>query len=241
MNKNKLDILAFGAHPDDVDACAGGMISKCVQQGMKVGIVDLTAGDNSETADGATRIIESQRSAKILGVTFRKNLKWADRSIKISDKNEEEIAKVIRICQPRIVLLPYWEDRHKGHRDTSLLVERAVQTAKYSKILPNINAHKVQIVIYYMIHYEFEPNFIFDISESFTTKMKALNCHKSQLFTKDKFGRYTKEYADKNFMEAWEARSRWYGYISGVKYGEAYAMRRPIGINNLNSLTNLYR
>ncbi len=237
----KVNILAFGAHPDDVDACAGGLIAASVKDGLKVGIIDLTSGDNSNTADGKTRIKESLQSAKILGVNLRKNLEWEDRNIEASNKNEEEIAKIIREHKPEIVIIPYWEDRHKAHRDASALVERAVQTAKYSKILPEIEAHKVNTVLYYMIHYEFNPNFIFDISETRNIKMKALRCHKSQLFDKKANGKYSNHYLDVDFMEAWDARSRWYGYISGVKYGEAYAMKRPTGIKSLKSLTNLYR
>lgn len=238
---SNLDILAFGAHPDDVDACAGGMLAKSAKEGMTTGIVDLTAGDNSETAGGQDRIRESLKSAKVLGVIVRDNLNWPDKNIYVTNENEDKLVKIIRKYKPDTVVIPYWNDRHKGHRDASVLLERAIQTAKYSKILPKIKPHKVKIILYYMIHYEFEPNFIFDISETHEQKIKALNCHKSQQFKKDSKGNYTKDYLDPDFMEAWIARSRWYGYISGVKYGEAYAMRRPTGIKSLKSLTNLYR
>lgn len=241
MKNIKLDILAFGAHPDDVDACAGGMLAKSVKEGMKVGIIDLTAGDNSETAAGDVRIRESKKSAKVLGVLLRENLKWQDRSIYTSNDKEDKLVILLRKYKPDIVVIPYWSDRHKAHRDTSNLLERAIQTSKYSKILPEIKPHKVKIVLYYMIHYEFEPNFIFDISDTQEQKIKALNCHRSQQFKKDSNGNFTKDYLDPDFMEAWIARSRWHGYIAGAKYGEAYAMRRPTGIKSLKSLTNLYR
>ncbi len=236
----KLDILAFGAHPDDVEACAGGMLAKSIRQGLKAGIIDLTAGDNSETADGKTRIKESLKSAKVLGVHLRKNLSWPDGNISGEEK-EIELVKIIRQLKPEIAVIPYWEDRHKSHRDASFILERAIQTAKYSKIMPDLPPHKVKIVLYYMLHYEFSPTFIFDISDTQELKMKALKCHKSQLFIKSKSGKFTNRYIDPDFMEAWIARSRWYGYIAGVKYGEPYAMRRPVGLKSLNSLTNLYR
>ena len=236
----KLDILAFGAHPDDVDACAGGLLAKCVKEGLSVGIIDLTSGDNSETANGKLRISESLTSSKILGVKIRKNLRWPDRDIQATNNNEDKLVRIIRKYKPDIAVIPYWEDRHKAHRDTSNLTERAIQSAKYSKIIPGLKAHKVKIILYYMIHYEFEPNFIFDISNTHDLKMKALFCHKSQMFKKNISGKYTNELLDADFIEAWIARSRWYGYKIGVKYGEAYAMRRPTGINTLKSLTNKY-
>lgn len=242
MKKNiKLDVLAFGAHPDDVDACAGGLVAKSVKQGLKVGIIDLTVGDNSENGSGSIRAQEAQEAAKILELSVRENLNMSERGLEPSVKNENLIVQKIRQYRPDVVVIPHWHDRHRGHRDASILIERAIQSAKYSKILPELKAHKVKIVLFYMIHYEFEPNFIFDISDTHQTKMRALYCHKSQLFSKDKKGNYTKKLLDPDFMEAWISRSRWLGYISGVKYGEAYAMRRPTGINSLNSLTNLFR
>lgn len=144
MPKSKrLDILAFGAHPDDVDACAGGMLAKSTKDGRRVGIIDLTGGNNSETAGGTTRIKESMESAKVLGVSVRENLNWPDRNITVNNGNEDKIVKIIRKYRPDIVVIPYWKDRHKAHRDTSILLERAIQTAKYSKILPKIQSHKV--------------------------------------------------------------------------------------------------
>lgn len=240
-NNKSVDILAFGAHPDDIEACAGGMLAKSVQQGFSVGIIDLTSGDNSEMAEGKTRLKEAKKAAKILGAGFRENLSLPERDLIPTEKNENIVIEKIRKYSPDIVVIPHWHDRHRGHRDASTLLERAIQSAKYTKIMPNLKPHKVKIVLYYMIHYQFEPNFIFDVSDTHNQKMKALYCHKSQLFKKDKEGSYTKELYDPDFIEAWVARSRWHGYIAGVKFGEAYAMRRPTGINRLSSLTNLYR
>lgn len=236
----KLDILAFGAHPDDVEACAGGTLCVSVKQGKKVGIIDLTAGENAETGEGDLRVKESHESAKVLGVVTRKNLHLPERNF-VTLENENLVIKEVRLYKPDIVMIPYWQDRHKGHRDASVLLERAIQDAKYSKIIPELNAHKVKVVLYYMIHYEFEPNFIFDISETQSQKMKALMCHRSQMFKKDKNAKFTKELIDPDFIDAWVARSQWYGYVAGVKYGEPFAMRRPTGIKNLSVLTNLYR
>ena len=144
----KLDILAFGAHPDDVDACAGGLLAKCVKEGLSVGIIDLTSGDNSETANGKLRISESLTSSKILGVKIRKNLRWPDRDIQATNNNEDKLVRIIRKYKPDIAVIPYWEDRHKAHRDTSNLTERAIQSAKYSKIIPRFKAHKVKIILF---------------------------------------------------------------------------------------------
>lgn len=239
MKKVTLDILAFGAHPDDVDACAGGTIIASAKQGKKVGIIDLTAGEDNEQTTGEVRLKEAENSAKILGLKMRKNLKLPERDI-YSKETENILVKEIRLYRPEVIIAPYWKDRHKGHRDTSLVLERAIQLAKYSKILPDSKPHKVKLVVYYMIHYEFKPTFIFNISENFDTKIKALYCHKSQLFIKKSRGHYTNKLIDPNFIEAWNARSRWLGYTIGEKYGEGFAMKRQPGINNLHSLTNRY-
>ncbi len=238
---DQLDILAFGAHPDDVEACAGGTISALSKQGKKIGIIDLTQGDNSETAAGNTRLSEAQESAKIMGVIVRENLNMPDRELVPTANNEDRIIEIIRKYRPNTVIVPHWHDRHRAHRDASILIERAIQSAKYHKIIPHILPHKISLVLYYMIHYEFEPSFIFDISSTQVTKMKALYCHKSQLFKKDSDGNYTKELLDPDFMEAWVARSRWLGYISGAKYGEAFATRRPLGLSSLEEVTNKFR
>lgn len=237
---HKLDILALGAHPDDVDACAGGTLIASINQGMKVGIVDLTAGDNAETGSGSIRIKEAQDSANIMGVQIRENLELPERNF-VSTDTEDRIVSVIRKYQPETIIMPHWHDRHKGHRDASVVIERAVQLAKYSKVNPSSKAHKVKKILYYMIHYEFEPSFIFDISQYQDQKMAALMAHKSQMLKQNQEGAYLQELNDAEFIEAWNARSRWYGYISGVKFGEAFQMRRPTGINNLNALTNLFR
>ena len=237
---SKLDILAFGAHPDDVEACVGGTIICSIKQGLTVGIIDLTAGENSETGEGSLRIKEAQDSAKVMGVKIRENFKLSERNF-VTLENENLIIHCIRKYKPDTVIIPHWHDKHKGHRDASNLIERAVQDAKYTKILPKIPAHKVKKIIFYMIHYEFKPAFIFDISQVQKQKMKALFCHKSQLFKKNKNGRFSNKLLDTDFIEAWVARSRWYGYVVGVKYGEAFDMRRPTGLKSISDLTNQYR
>jgi len=237
---NLVDILAFGAHPDDVVACAGGTLIKSQRQGYKVGILDLTSGGNSETAGSQTRLDESKISAKTMSVRYLGNLHLPERKL-TSIENENIIVKEIRKYKPKIAIIPHWHDRHKSHRDASQLLERAIQTAKYSKILPKLKPHKVKVVLYYMIHYEFDPAFIFDISKVHDKKMKSLYKHKSQFFHKKSKGVYTKKLLDPDFIEAWIARSRWYGYISGFKYGEAFDMRRSPGLDNLSCLKNLYR
>jgi len=237
--KIKLDLLAFGAHPDDVDACAGGTIIASVRDGMNVGIIDLTSGEDSETAYGAERVKEANNSAKSLGARFRENLNFPERDF-INTKNEDIIAEKIRQYSPDIVMLPHWHDRHKGHRDASDLIERAIQTAKYSKLSRNYKAHKCKVILYYMIHYEFKPAFVFDVSDTHEDKMRALFCHKSQMLMK-KNGTFSKKLIDPDFIDAWVARSRWIGYSSGFKYGEAFDMRRSPGIASLRHLLNLYR
>jgi bacillithiol biosynthesis deacetylase BshB1 len=167
----ELDVLAFGAHRDDIElTCAGTMI-KLVDQGYSTGIIDITAGEMGTRGSAEERAAEAETAAKILRVQCRDNLGIPDANIELSRENKLKVVKAIRKYKPRIVLLPYWEDRHPDHAHAGQLVFEAAFIAGLSKLDTGQPKHRPEKLIYYMCHYEFKPSFIVDVTDQYERKM----------------------------------------------------------------------
>jgi bacillithiol biosynthesis deacetylase BshB1 len=229
--KEKIDVLAFGSHPDDVELGCGGTLAKLQKLGYKTGIVDLTEGELGSRGTVAKRSKEAAEASKILKVNYRVNLKIPDGNIKNDRANREKIIKQIRSLCPTIIFAPFMEDRHPDHGHTSTLVTEGWFYAGVKKILPSIPAHRPFRILYYMAKYEFTPSFIIDISEVFNLKTKALNAYKSQF--------YNPEWPEEQtfissiwFIESVDFRARHFGWMAGVKYGEPFWIREPMAIDD---------
>lgn len=229
-NHKPVDFVAFGAHPDDVEACAGGLVSILTASGLTGAKVDMSAGDLANTGSGEIRAKEAQAASEILGLAYSDNLELPDRELDRRPEYEDLLVDKIREYRPRIVIAPIWDDKHIDHVACSRLVTRALSGAKYDKVKGTLGlpAHKVEAVYYYVIHHEVPPTFIVDITEVHEQKMRALYCHKSQMFREG-----TKELLDPGFIENWETRAKAYGYKIGVKYGEPYVMKTPLGLKSV--------
>jgi len=223
----QLDYLAFGAHPDDVELGCGGTLVKLVQLGYKTGIVDLTEGEMASRGTVAERYKESAKSAKILGVAFRENLKIPDASIEVNEENKLKVIRAIRSYRPKVVFVPYANDRHPDHIHASRLVTEAAFYSGLPKILPEMEAHRPRRVVYYMATYEFEPKFLVDITEQFPLKLKALQAYRSQFYNPNWPGKNT-FVSSRWFIEAVEFRARHFGWLAGVKYAEPFWVREPL-------------
>lgn len=234
---DKINVLAFAAHPDDVEACAGGLLIKAKRSGLSTGIVEMTRGEASNFGSKGERDLESKKAAKILNLDFRANLDIPDSNIALSDENLEKMVTVIRIYKPDVIVLPYFGDLHPGHAATGLLGEKAAFFAKIQRFSENITlpAHQPTLVMYYMLHTEFSPSFVLDISEEFNKRLESICAHTSQFFLK-KGNKYTKQYHNKDFMDFFEARCRVYGYKIGVKYGEPFLIKGYLGLRNITDL-----
>lgn len=233
----KIHVLAFGAHPDDVEACASGFLIKAKNQGLTVGIVDFTRGEASNFGTVKERDKESKKATKILKLDYRNNLNIPDEHVLVNEENIEKVVKEIRKLKPEIVLLPYFNDLHPDHANTGIIGKKALFFAKIKKFSKNINldSHQVSLVLFYMLHTEFKPSFILDISEEYSTKLKAIYAHKSQFFKKEK-NRYLKRFHNPDFMDFFESRTKVYGYKIGVKYGEPYLIEGYLGLNNFRDI-----
>ena len=231
----ELDVLAFGAHRDDIELTCAGTVVKLINQGYTVGIADLTAGEMGTRGTAEERQSESEESAKVLGVMCRENLGIPDANIQSNDENKLKVILVIRKYKPKVIFLPYWMDRHPDHAHASQLVSESAFLAGLAKLRPEIPRHRPQKLIYYMCHYQFEPSFIVDVSEQHKTKMKAIHCFKSQIFNPNYQGEQT-YISSPEYIESIEVRSRFYGGLIGKKHGEPFLIREMIEVNNIMTL-----
>jgi bacillithiol biosynthesis deacetylase BshB1 len=233
----KIDVLAFGAHPDDVEACAAGLLIKAKKQGYTTGIIDLTHGEGSNFGSKKERDQEAQKAAKLLKLDLRENLNIPDLQVQPTDANVAKVAAVIRKYRPDVVLAPYYEDLHPDHAKTGKIVEKAAFFAKIRKYRTKkiSEPHQVGTLMYYMLHTEFKSSFILDISEEYPLRLKSLLAHASQ-FYKQVGGKYTEDLHNPDFNRFFEARSIVYGYKIGAAYGEPYLIKGYLGLKDINSV-----
>ena len=231
----KIDVLAFGAHPDDVELGCGGTLLKLVQLGYSTGIIDLTQGEKGSRGTVEERYKESAKSAKILKVSLRENLKIPDSGIEINKENKFKIIEIIRQTTPTVVFAPYPNDRHPDHVHAGNLVTEAAFYAGLAKIESDFPKHRPNRIVYYLTTYEFEPSFVVDISNQFSNKLKALQAYQSQFYNPKWPGEDT-FVSSQWFMDAVEFRARHFGWTAGVKYGEPFWIRERLALEDIVSL-----
>ena len=236
----KLDILAFGAHPDDVELGCAGTILKEVSLGKKVGIVDLTRGELGTRGTAETRDQEAKDAAKILGVVVRENLAMRDAFFANDEKHQLEVIKMIRKYKPEIVLCNAIDDRHIDHGKGSKLVSDACFLSGLVKIDTSINGAKQEawrpkIVYHYIQWKNIEPDFVVDITGFEKKKIEAILAYKTQFYDPD-----SKEPAtpitSKNFLESLNYRAQDLGRLVGKDFAEGFTVERCLAVNSLGDL-----
>ena len=222
----KIDILAFGAHPDDVELSCSGTILKNISEGKKVGIVDLTKGELGTRGTASIRAKEANAAAKILGVEFRENLKMADGFFQNDKKHQLKIIQKIRQYKPDVVLANAIEDRHPDHGRAAKLIADACFLSGLVKITTKYNGKKQEAwrpkgVYHYIQYRKHRPDFVIDISRFINKKMEAIQCFSSQFFNPD-----SKEPATlishPKFFDYVKKREEEYGEIINAKYAEGF-------------------
>lgn len=228
----KIDCLAFGAHPDDVELFCSGLLAKLYKQNYSTAIIDLTRGELSTNGNLETRELESTKAAEILQISIRTNLEFEDGNIENSQANRIEIIKKIREYKPDFTIVPYWKDRHPDHVAASKIITDSCFYSGLQKIDTNQDPHRPKIILYYMMHTEFEPSFIVDISEEMDLKVEAIKSYKSQFnFSEEK---NSKTYINKpEFFDSIINRAKFYGYQINTKFGEPYFYNGILRIDNL--------
>ena len=233
----KLDILAFGAHPDDVELSCSGTLLKHISQGKKVGIIDLTKGELGTRGNPATRKLEAAKAAKILGVSVRENLNFAD-SFFLNDKEHQiEVVKAIRKYQPEIILANAPHDRHPDHGRASKLVTDACFLSGLKKIsqVKGRDSWRPKAIYYYIQDVFLKPDFVVDISEYMNKKMESIAAFSSQ-FHDPASKEPDTPISSPFFLEFVKGRCSVFGRMIGTRYAEGFVVGRPPGIKSFFDL-----
>ncbi len=236
----KLDILAIGVHPDDVELSATGTLIKAIQQGKKVGILDLTKGELGTRGSAELRLIEAQKSAKIQGVHVRENLGMADGFFLNDEAHQRKIIEVIRKYQPEIVLSNAPSDRHPDHGRASKLISDACFYSGLRKVettfdgLPQIAWRPKSIYNYIQDRY-IDPDFVVDITPFVEQKLEAIMAFSSQFYDPN-----SKEpespISSQNFIHHIKGRWSNFGRLINVDYAEGFLAERPFGVEDITQL-----
>lgn len=238
----KVDILAFGVHPDDVELGCSGTIIASVQQGKRVAIVDLTQGELGTRGTIETRKEEAAAAGVIMGVVARENLKMADGFFEVNEANIRKVIAVIRKYQPEVVLCNALEDRHPDHGRSSKLVEDAAFLAGLRKIetvdedgKPQ-DAWRPKYVFHYIQDRYLKPDFVFDISNVMDKKIEAVLAYKTQFYVAGFENGEPQTYiSSPEFLETIKGRALLLGKRIGVKYAEGYISKKMIGVTDFNA------
>ncbi len=238
----KLDILVFGAHPDDEELGAGATIAKAVANGKKVGIIDLTRGELGTRGSAEIRDKEAAEAARILGVAVRENLGFADGFFVNDRKHQLGIIQMIRKYQPEVVLCNAIDDRHIDHGKGSQLVSDACFLSGLIKIpttLPESNelqdAWRPKQVYHYIQWKNLEPDFVVDVSGFMDQKIAAVMAYKSQFFESDSDEPET-PISKKNFIDGIIFRASDMGRLVGVDHAEGFTAERYVAVKSLDDL-----
>lgn len=230
MKMEQIDILAFGAHADDVEIGMAGSLYKWANEGKKIVICDLTEAELSSNGTVDNRHAEAKEAARRLNVKERINLHLPDRGLFLKEEYIKSIAGVIRRYKPLLVFAPFWEDRHPDHGNCAELVKEAFFSAGIRKYETDGGiAHKARQLVYYFINSQPRPDFVVDISLFIEKKLSALRSYESQ-FLKGPNGVET--VLTNGYLERIEARERLYGLEAGVAFAEGFKTERPVLVNN---------
>lgn len=236
----KVDILAFAAHPDDIELACSGTLMKHIAEGKKVGIVDLTQGELGSRGTIDSRYAEAAEASKIMGIDIRVNLKMADGFFEINEENKLLIVEQIRKYQPTIVLANALEDRHPDHGRASKLVSDACFLAGLRKIVTIVDgqiqeAYRPKAVYHYIQDHYIKPDFVVDVTGYIDRKIEAIKAYKTQFYDPDSTEPQT-PISGEEFFDFIKGRMLQYGRPIGVRYAEGFNVEREIGVKSFDDL-----
>lgn len=236
----KVDVLAIGAHPDDVELGCGGTIARLISEGKKVAIIDLTQGELGTRGTNETRAVEAQNATKILGVSARENLKMKDGFLVNFEDYQIRIVEMIRKYQPEIVLCNAIDDRHPDHAKAAKLVSDACFLSGLIKVETKIdgvsqNSWRPKHVFHYIQWKNIEPDFVIDISDFMDKKIEACLAYKTQFYDPTSTEPMT-PIATKDFLDSLTYRAQDLGRLSGVSYAEGFTTEKLIAFKNFDGI-----
>lgn len=236
----KLDILAFAAHPDDVEISCGGTIARHIAEGRTVGLIDLTQGELGTRGSGELRLKEAETSMRILGVQVRENLGMADGFFTINMEHKLRIAEMVRKYRPDVVLANSIHDRHPDHGRASQLVSEGCFLAGLPKVVTTCNgesqeAWRPMAVYHYIQDRYIRPDIVVDVSPFFEKKLEAIKAFSSQFHDPDSDAPET-PISGEDFFDFLRGRAKEFGRPIGVKYAEGFTAERLVGVNSFFDL-----
>ncbi len=231
IKASKIDVLAFSPHPDDAEMGCGGLLLKLKDKGYSTGIVDLSRAELSTNGDPETRRKETAKASKILGLDVRENLGLEDGNIKNDFDSRLKVINAVRKYMPRLTLIPFKFDRHPDHENAYKLLKDAIFISGLKKFKTEFGHHRPYVIMSYMLHYEFRPSFIVDISRYYKKKLEAVAAYKSQFYTGT--GRKMTTYiASKYFFDVINSRHKCLGLKVRSEYGEPYHIEFDIKVED---------
>jgi bacillithiol biosynthesis deacetylase BshB1 len=228
----QLDVLAIAAHPDDVELTCGGTVIKMVEDGYKVGVLDLTRGESGTRGSAGQRDEESARAARLMGLAHRANLGLPDAALENRREYKLQIAQCIREMRPAAVILPYWEGRHPDHYTAGLMGYEACFLAGLARQPIEGKPWRPRKIVYASLYVPgLRPTFVVDISRQFEKKLKAILCYASQFSPRKDAQNLFPSRAD--LRERVGSLARHFGLMIGVRYGEPFAMREVAAVDDI--------
>ncbi len=233
----QIDLLAVGAHPDDVELFAGGTLAKMAALGHKTGIVDMTRGEMGTRGTAARRAKEAAEAARILRVTVRENLRLPDGRLEANEQARLKLIRVIRKYRPLVLLTHHWDDRHPDHASTSRLVREAAHHAGLSKIRTAEERFRPNAILYFKLPRHEAPNLVVDVSEFGEQRSQAIQAYRSQLF--DPASREPSTYLSQpDFLAHVESIHAFYGTLIGKRLGEGFLLK---GVPEIPDIVEFFR
>ena len=236
MTSDQLDVLVVAPHPDDAEISVGGTILRCLDEGMRVGIVELTDGEPTPNGTVEKRAAETEAASAALEISWRENLNLPNRQLQHTLEARQKLANVFRQTRPGIILAPYWEDAHPDHVVASDLVDAARFWSKLTRTdevgqlpLEGEPFWPPRLFYFWSIHLRIHPkaSFVLDISDQLDRKMEAVRCFESQVIT----GRSTEH---PTVQDDIRDRARYWGWTIGTSYAEPFASREEVGLDSLS-------
>lgn len=236
----KVDILAFGAHPDDVELGCGGTIAKMISEGKTIAIVDLTRGELGTRGTEETRKKEAAKAAEILKISARENLEMKDGFLQNSEDYQMRIVKMIRKYKPEIVFANAIDDRHPDHAKGAKLVSDACFLSGLVKIESEYEGEKQEVwrpkhIFHFIQWKEIEPDFVIDISDFMDKKIESCLAYSSQFYDPNSQEPVT-PIATKDFLESLTYRAQNLGRLSGCEYAEGFTSEKMIALKNFEGI-----
>jgi bacillithiol biosynthesis deacetylase BshB1 len=239
----KLDLLAIGVHPDDVELSCSGTLLNEIKRGKKAGILDLTQGELGTRGTIETRYAEAAKAAEIMGVEVRANLKMRDGFFRNDEAHQLQLIQAIRTYQPEVVLANALDDRHPDHGRAGHLISTACFLSGLAKIETTDANGKLQqkwrpkYVLHYLQDWYHEPDLLIDITDVFEQRMEAIKAYSTQFFNTENGSEGPQTYiSSPDFLDSVTGRARMMGKRIGVKYAEGFICEKKIGIRNLDAL-----